>query len=149
MPASNVISRKTVREALATGIDGVFNSDWDIFNYKTVAFNGKARNIVVASAGSRREIKGADADESDSSFRFRVFVFVLYQDTANAWTSQNSEDALDGAEKALADYFDDNQTATYWSRLYIEGETDPDMIVDEGGQTFRREIINVRTEKYT
>ena len=84
---SNVVSRKTIREALAVLIDGKFSSDWDVFSYKTALFNDKARNIVVASAGSTRTIMGANADESDSAFRFRVFVFVLYQDPANSWTA--------------------------------------------------------------
>lgn len=146
---SNVINRKTVREALAALIDADFNSDWDVFNFKTKEFNGKARNIVVSSAGSRRNIMGADADEADTGFRFRIFIFVLYSDDANSWTAQNSEDALDTAEKDLTDMCTDNQSGTYWNRLYIEGESDPDNVVDEGGQVFRREIITVRTEKYT
>lgn len=212
---SNVVNRKTVREALAALIDADsdFGSDWDVFNYKTPKFNGKARNVVVSSAGSRREITGADADESDSGFRFRIFLFVLYSlqpqkatnsptagstktinisNTANfvvgktayiedassneyavvsavstnvsitvsslansyttpyvnAWTARHSEDELDLAEKNLTDLFNDNQAAANWSRLYIEGESDPDEIVDEGGQTFRREIITVRTTHY-
>lgn len=147
--SSNVINRKTVREALAALIDTKFNSDWDVFNYKAPKFNGKARNIVVSSAGSRRTIMGADADESDSGFRFRVFVFVLYASEELSWTAQQSEDALDAAEKDLTDMCDDNQSAANWNRLYIDGESDPDEVIDEGGQVFRREIIIVRTEKYT
>ena len=146
---SNVVSRKTVREALAAAIDTKFSSDWDVFNYKVKTFNGKARNIVVSSAGSGRTIMGADADESDSSFRFRIFVFVLYANDELSWTAQQSEDALDGAEKDLTDLFNDNQSAANWNRLYTEGMSDPDQVIDEGGQVFRREIITVRTEKYT
>jgi len=146
---SNTINRKTVREALAALIDAKFNSDWDVFNYKTPIFNGKARNIVVSSAGSRRTIMGARETEADSGFRFRIFIFVLYQDPDNSWTAQQSEDALDTAEKDLTDLCNDNQSNANWNRLYIEGESDPDEIVDEGGQTFRREILTVRTEKYT
>ena len=147
--ASNTINRKTVRLALATLIDAKFSADWDVYSYKTPAFAGKARNIVVSSAGSRRTIMGADADEADSGFRFRIFIFVLYQKPEDSWTAQNSEDALDTAEKDLADLCNDNQTNASWSKLTIEGESDPDNVVDEGGQTFRREIITVRMEKYT
>jgi len=144
---SDALNRKTVREALATLIDAKFDSNWDVFNYATKDFNGKARNIVVRSGGSRRNIAGADTVEPDSGFRFRVFVFVLYADDDLSWTAQNSEDAMDTAEKDLADLFADNQTNTYWDQLTTEGETDPDAIVDEGGRVFRREIITVRTEK--
>jgi hypothetical protein len=147
--ASNVIDRETVQVDLAAKLATKFGTTWDVFDYKTATFAGKARNIVVAAAGSKREIKGAGAAESDSSFRFRVFVFVLYQDPANAWTAKLSETELNGAEKKVADFLNDTQTATYWDRIYYEGETDPDMVVDEGGQTFRREIITIRTEKYT
>ena len=146
---SNTINRKTVREALAALIDAKFSSDWDVFSYKTPKFGGKARNIVVSSAGSRRTIMGADADEADSGFRFRIFIFVLYANDAVSWNAQQSEDALDTAEKDMTDLCNDNQTNANWNRLYIEGESDPDNVVDEGGQVFRREIITVRTEKYT
>ena len=147
--ASNTINRKTVREALAALIDAKFSSDWDVFNYKAPKFAGKARNIVVSSAGSRRAIMAAASGEADSGFRFRIFIFVLYANDAEGWTAQESEDALDTAEKDLVDMCNDNQTNANWNRLYIEGESDPDAVIDEGGQVFRREIINIRTEKYT
>lgn len=146
---SNVIDRETVQVDLAAKIAVKFGATWDVFDYKTVSFAGKARNIVVSAAGSRREIKGADADDADTGFRFRVYIFVLYQDVANSWTAKNSETELNAAEKKLTDLLDDNQEATYWNRIYFEGESDPDMIVDEGGQTFRREIFSIRAEKYT
>ena len=146
---SNVPSRKTAREALAALLDTKFSSDWDVFNYKVKQFGGKARNIVVTSAGSRRTITGARAAESDSSFRFRVFVFVLFASTAEAWTPQNSDDEIDTAEKNISDVCNDNQTNANWRRLYVDGESDPDMIVDEGGQTFRREIIIIRADVYS
>jgi len=211
---SNVISRKTARETFAALLDTKFGSDWDVFNYKVTKFSGKAKNIVVTSAGSSRTITGAQAVESNNTFRFRVFVFVLFQvqpivatnsptagsnktinipDTTNfvngntvrieddtnaenavinavpvanvsiqvatlvngyttprvyAWTPRNSDDEIDTAEKNIADVCNDNQKNTYWDRLYMDGESDPDMIVDEGGQTFRREIITVRTIVY-
>jgi hypothetical protein len=147
--ASNTINRKTVREAFATLVDAKFSSDWDVFSYKTPKFGGKARNIVVSSAGSRRTIMGARSEEADSGFRFRVFIFVLYQSADDGWTAQNSEDALDTAEKDLTNLCNDNQSNANWNHLSIEGESDPDNVVDEGGQVFRREIITVRMEKYT
>lgn len=148
MPSS-AINRKTIREALATLIDTKFNSTWDVFNYKTPKFNGKARNIVVSSAGSKRSIMGAAASDADTSFRFRIFIFVLYASDTESWDAQDSEDALDTAEKDLTDVLTDNQQTANWNKLSIEGESDPDNVIDEGGQVFRREIITVRTEIYT
>jgi hypothetical protein len=145
--ASNVVSRKTSREALGILIDAAFDTTWDVFNYKVTKFSNKAKNIVVTSAGSKRTIEGARSIESDSSFRFRVFVFVLFSSPLENWTPQNSDDEIDVAEKKIADVCNDNQETSNWNRLYFEGETDPDLIVDEGGQTFRREIITVRVEK--
>ena len=148
--ASNAINRKIIREQLAQVIDAKFGATWDVFNHKTPKFNGKARNIVVSSAGSRRSIQAADAVDADASFRFRIFIFVLYADDANSWDAQDSEDALDTAEKDLTDVLTDNYELTnYWNKLTIEGESDPDNVIDEGGQVFRREIITVRTEIYT
>ena len=146
---SNAPNRKTVREALAALIDADFGAEWDVFNHKTPKFNGKARNIVVSSAGSRRAIMGADADDADTGFRFRVFIFVLYKSEDDSFDAQDSEDALDTAEKDLTDLFTDNQSNANWNKLSIDGESDPDNVIDEGGQVFRREIITVRTEIYT
>lgn len=148
--ASNVLSRKTAREAFAALIDTAFDSSWDVFNYKVKKFGDKGKNIVVTSAGSRRTITGARSTESDASFRFRVFVFVLYSSTTEAWTPKNSDDEIDAAEKKIADVCNDNQqNGANWDRLYMDGESDPDMIVDEGGQTFRREIFNIRVDNYS
>lgn len=146
---SNVLNRKAVREDLATKIDAKFGAEWDVYSYKVKALGGKARNIAVSSRGSGREIRGAKATETDSTFRFSIFVFVLYASDEQQWTEQESEDAMDGAEKDLTDLFNDNQSGAYWNRLTIEGVSDADMVQDVGGQVFRREIITVRTEKYT
>ena len=100
------------------------------------------------SAGSGQEIRRTGTVEAENTFRFRIFVFVLYADESNSWTAQNSEDALDTAEKDLTDVLHDNLKTANWTRLTIEGISDPDNVIDEGGQVFRREIITVRTEKY-
>lgn len=214
---SNVPSRKPAREAYAALLDTAFGSDWDVFNYKTNKFNGKAKNVVVTTAGSARVEMGADEEGIDpnSVFRLRVFVFVLYQvqpvvstssptagankvllvpDTTNfvngatvriedgtnsenavinavpvantsiqvaalvnayttpkvyAWTPQNSDDELDAAEKKITDVNRDNRKNALWDKLEMIGESDPDSIVDEGGQTFRREIFMIRMENYS
>jgi len=148
MPSS-ATNRKTIRKAVAALIDTAFGATWDVFAYKTVENLSKARNIVVSSVGSMREMKAADQVTADSSFQFRVYVFVLYQDTGNSWTAENSEDEIDDTEKTLCDLFNGNQETSDWSRLTIVGMSDPDMIVDEGGRTFRREIITIRTDIYT
>ncbi len=146
MPSS-APSRKDTREALAALLDTAFDSSWDVFNFKTKKFGDKAKNIVVTSAGSERVISGSQGVTPDSTFRFRVFVFILYQSAVESWTDHNSDDALDAAEKTITDVCADNQINALWGRLRQEGFSDPDMIVDEGGQTFRREIINIVTQK--
>lgn len=146
---SNVVSRQTIREAIASLIDTKFSNDWAVHNYKVKKLSGKYRNIVVSSAGSGRTIMGADAEEPDTSFRFRIFVLVRYADDANGWTEQESEDELDFAEKTLTDLFTDEQNNANWERIYLEGISDADLVLDLGGLVYRREILNIRTEIYT
>jgi hypothetical protein len=148
---SNVPSRKPAREAFAALLDAAFGTDWDVFNFKTNKFGDKAKNIVVAGAGSSRTETGADEEggDPDSVFRLRVFVFVLYLSNAEAWTPHNSDDELDAAEKIITDVCRANRKNALWDKLEMMGESDPDMIVDEGGQTFRREIFNIRMENYS
>jgi len=147
--ASNAPSRKTARKELAAIIDAAFDATWDVFAYKTLATFNKAKNIAVGSAGSGRTIAGADTETSDAAYRFSVYIFVLYQDTENAWTAENSEDALDDAEKALTDVLTDNQEhGTYWQNLIIEGFSEATSIIDELGRTYRRETVTIRIDKW-
>lgn len=148
MPSS-APSRKTVRKELAAVIDTAFDNTWDVFAYKTLAAFDKARNIVVGSLGSGRNIAGAATVTADSVFRFEVYIFVLYQDAGNNWTAENSEDALDDAEKTLTDVLTDNQTKSgYWDNLEIEGISQATAIEDMLGRTYRREIVTVRCDEW-
>jgi hypothetical protein len=146
---SNVIDRDIVQADIAAKLATKFGATWDVFDYETVTFAGKAKNIVIAASGSDRPIIAADSDESENIFLFDVYIFVLYQKTDEGWTAQNSKTALNTAEKIFSDWLNDNQVGTYWNRIWRNGASDARLIVDEAGQTLRREIIPIRTEKYS
>jgi len=145
--SSNVIDRETVQNDIATKLATKFGATWEVFDYETVTFT-KAKNIVVAVSGSERPIMAAQSSESDNAFLFDIYIFVLYQKLDEAWTARNSKTALNIAEKTFTDFVNDNQTGTYWNRMTRNGPSTAKMIVDEAGQTYRREIIPIKTEKY-
>ena len=123
---SNVINRQTIRETLATLIDTALDSTWDVFNYGTSIFQGKARNVIVASMDADRPDEGAgDVVNSDSIFFFGIGIFILYADDAQNWTAQNSEDALDLGEKKITDVIKDNRDNASWYRLTRMGRSRP------------------------
>lgn len=149
--ASNVINRQTIRERLASKIDAALDSTWDVFNYGTISFNGKARNVVVASGDTEYTAQGAGAEEvaaSDADFDFMVVIFILYADDNQAWTAQNSQDALDLGRKLVTDVIRDNRKDVgYWNRL-SQGRSRVSIVPDEGGVPYRYESIPVKTQIY-
>lgn len=150
--ASNVTNRQTIRERLASKIDTALDSTWDVFNYGTISFNGKARNVVVASSDTEYPQDGAGAEEvsaSDADFDFAVTIFILYASDGQSWTPQNSQDALDLGRKLVTDVLRDNRKdAGYWNRLSMVGKSRVSVVPDEAGVPYRYETIFVRTEIY-
>jgi hypothetical protein len=151
--ASNSINRQTWREQLASLLDAALDSTWDVFNYGTANFNGKARNVVVASGDSDYPELGADSNDvsvGDAEFDFYITVFILYADADQSWTAQNSEDALDLGRKKVADVIRDNYRANgYWDKLIPNGRSRVGLSEDEGGVPYRYEVIPVRAVKYS
>lgn len=148
---SNVIDRRVIREAIAALLDAKFDATWDIFSYGTVTFNGKARNIVVASLDADRPDRASnDSEISDSVFWIAIGVFILYANDDEGWTPQNSQDALDLGEKYVTDCLKDNRDGNGitkpWYRLSRDGRSSPNLTPDEAGPPYRYEIINAKVE---
>lgn len=146
---SNVANRKTIREALAALIDAALDSTWDVFNYGTSVFLGRARNIIVASGDTDYPDMAAGEIASDAEFDFGIGIFILYASDAQSWTAQNSEDALDLGRKYIADIVKDNENNANWHRLKSNGRSRVGIVEDEGGAPYRYEIVPVRVEIYT
>jgi len=149
--ASSVVNRQTIREALASVIDAVLDSDWDVFNYGTSVFSGKARNVVVASGDTEYIDQAADSTDNtsaDVTFDFRIGVFILYSEAGLSWTAQNSEDALDLGRKKITDIIRDNNVNANWNRMKLNGRSAVGIVNDLGGTPYRYEIIPVRVKIY-
>ena len=152
MPSSDSINRQVWREQLATLIDTALDSTWDVFNYGTANFNGKARNVVIASGDTDYPEMGAgsrDVAEGEAEFDFYITLFILYADDSQSWTAKNSEDALDLGRKKIADVIRDNYKVTsYWEKLVPNGRSRVGITPDEGGPVYRYEVIPVRASNY-
>lgn len=150
--ASSVVNRQTIRERLASKIDAALNSDWDVFNYGTSEFNGKARNVIVASADTAYPEMGAGSDSvaaGEAEFDFGIGIFILYSNASLSWTAQNSEDALDLGRKLITDVIRDNRVdGSYWDRLEAIGRSRVGIAEDLAGVPYRYEVITVRASNY-
>jgi hypothetical protein len=150
--ASDVLNRKVVREQLAALIDAGLDSTWDVFNYGTSVFNGKARNVIVASGDTDYQDNGAKSTEvagADVFFDFNIGIFILYADAGQSWTAQNSEDALDLGRKLITDIVRDNRDNANWYRLSLNGRSAVGVVEDLEGSPYRYEIVPVRVIKYS
>lgn len=147
--ASNVVNRKTIRNALASVFRAGLGSEWDVWNYGTSEFAGKARNVVVASGDTDYPIMsaedyGEDKEQADAEFDFNIGIFVLYSDDAQSWTAENSQDALDDGRKAITDIVRDNSQTASWSYMRLNGRSRVGIVSDVGGKPYRSEIVPVR-----
>lgn len=152
--ASNVINRKTIRNALATLLRGGLDTTWDVWNYGTSEFAGRARNIVVASGDTDYFANAADdfgntKADADAEFDFNIGIFILYSNDAQSWSAEDSQDALDDGRKLLTDILRDNETTDDWSVLRLNGRSRVGIVTDIGGNPYRSEIVPVRVYIYT
>lgn len=150
---SDSINPQVWREKLAELLDNAFDDTWDVFSYGTADFNGKARNVVVASGDSDYPEIGAGSNSvttGDAEVDFYITVFILYADASQNWTAQNSQDALDLGRKKVADVIRDNyKVADFWEKLIPNGRARVGLADDEGGVPYRYVVIPVRASNYS
>lgn len=146
---SNVLNRTTVRRALATLLDtalvGSGKPAEALYRYMVSDFQGKSPVIVVSSAPTNRN-KQAQVTRVHSFVDLDIDNYVLY--SAEGWTEEQSEDALDELEKAVSDVLMDNDTTETWAQLSFKGDSDLDYVA-VGGKMYRVETIHVRTQLYS
>jgi hypothetical protein len=148
--ASNVPSRKTIRQALAaamtTGLVGAGKAAKKLYRYKPSQFGAETTHIIVLTAASSDRSKQAQPVRANSVIGFEIWTFVLY--SAEGWTEENSEDKLDDMEKEIIDWLLDNaDNNANWDGITIE-PTEID-IVSVGGKTYRQEVIPIQVQVFS
>lgn len=146
---SDVVNPKVIRERIATLIDAALDDTWDVYNYGTSEFGGKARNVFVVGSGEdylnngagESSVSGADAD-----FDFIISINVLFAKAQQSWTAQQSEDALDLGRKQIADVIRDNRKDANWYRLLRTSPSQIFIVEDQAGEAWRVCSIPVRAE---
>ena len=104
MPSSDSINRQVWREQLATLIDTALDSTWDVFNYGTANFNGKARNVVIASGDTDYPEMGAgsrDVAEGEAEFDFYITLLFCTPTTRKAGRRKTQKTRSTSGEKRL------------------------------------------------
>lgn len=126
--ASDAANREACRDALATLLAAELVTELE---EAQAALNYQAGTLVmspvvmVVSAGTLRKQAGMNSERHANKFRFLVKVYVADAATADGWTEQNVEDALDLLNKRVADVVMDNRSPAQnasvpWTRLYLE-----------------------------
>lgn len=148
--ASNVPSRKTLRQALATAMTtdlvGAGKAAKKLYRYKPAKFEAETTHIIVLTAAASDRSKQAQPTRAYSSIHFEIWTFVLY--SADGWTDEQSEDKLDEMEKEIIDWLldhADNQDS--WEGITIS-PTEID-VVAVGGKPYRQELIPIEVKVFS
>ena len=146
--ASNVTSRKTVRDAVAallsTALVGVGLPANIVYAYKKADFGKRSPVVCVTSAGSER-VKNAQPVVTQSVFYIDVNVFVVM--TATSWTENDSEDRIDLIEKMITDVIEDNNSNSTWAWMDVNGRSQIEPIL-LGGDEYQHELIQLKVTLY-
>jgi len=142
---SNVVSRETVRDAVATLLEaalvGVGKPAQAVYNYQIEDF-GEQSPVVVVSSGPSHRGRLDSKELGDTAFAIDIYAFVLYATEDGTWTEANSEDSLDGLEKAIIDALVDGFDSQPW--LFVDmpdwSLVQPIMI---GENEYRRESVTL------
>lgn len=151
--SSNVINRKTVRQALAAGLSAalVHTTPGDgkpidaLYRYRISKIE-KNFVIVVTSAPADRK-KQAQPTRVASFIQLEIVIFTIYSTTN--FTEEDSEDKADDLEKAVGDWIEDNDTTDDWEELQQSGPSEYDVVTLVNGKTYRIETIPVRLQVHS
>ncbi len=111
---STPISRKDVRQALASGLTTALTGAQAVYRYQKSDFDQQSPVVRILSSGSERPAMTAQGIRS--KFSFTVELWVLYANGAT-WTEENAEDAMDTLEQQVISYVAANQVTSTWTTL--------------------------------
>ncbi len=115
MPLGDVpISRKDVRQALASGLTTALTAAQAVYRYQKSDFSQQSPVVRVYSSGSERPAMTARGIRS--KFFFTVELWVLYAN-GTTWDEEDAEDAMDTLEQQVMGYVANNQVTTTWTTL--------------------------------
>ncbi len=147
--ASNVIDRAVIRQAiynlLSPELVGTGKPAQVIYSYLPADLEGAATAVVVASGPVDRGKIANVAAISKTTFDIDVMVFAMYGN-GDSWTDENTADAGDAIEKAIADVIIDNNTGSSWINLEYRGKTEMLRSVMIGSAEYQRELIPLTVE---
>jgi hypothetical protein len=146
-----VLSRKLVREEVATGLAGAITGSnkpaSSVYPYLKGKLDGESPVVFVLSRGIQRKPRGMGSKSYDSDFRLEIQVLVYDGPDNNPLTEQQREDKVDEIEAAIADWFVKNQTGTnYYNAEYTVEPTGVSPIIFLDGNPYLMERITVRME---
>lgn len=154
---SGVPNREIARDGLAalftTELVGVGKPAQAVYNYKAADFDRQTPVVLVTSAGSDRTSQRPTWIPQNVLF-LDLHLFALYavvdEEGVVSYSEAQSEDALDGLEKAaidvlLANSDKRNDPSALWERLWPLEQTEIDE-VEVAGDWYRWESIPVAVE---
>jgi len=139
------ISRKVIREALATGLASGVSTAEAVWDYQRSDLGGQSPVIRVLAQSSTRPQLAQRGIRSE--FGFVIQVWVLWKSQGGEWTEAEAEDQLDQLEWEIISWMVGNQNTDNWTALQYAQPTAIDTITI-GGDIYLVEDIPVRVSVY-
>lgn len=137
------VSRKTVREAIATGLTAALGSSIkELAGYQKANFEDLTPFVRVYGEGSDRGAQGGNSIGAlMTSYFYTVQVWVPYTWTATAWNENDAEDALDVIEQKVAEWLASDHDGSVWHEIKYADRSQIAVLKTNTGKTYLVEDI--------
>ena len=137
-------SRKECRQALATKLQSeITGQPVPVFYaYQKAKLDGQSPVVVVSSGPAARP--GQTFQGDGPVYELEVLTLVLMATAAGAYTEESSENLLDDLEEQIAASVNRRPQATdLWLALEYAGPSEPGVLEDLSGNTYRYETHRI------
>jgi len=145
-----VLSRKTIKEEIATGLStalvGSGKPAIALYSYQKGKLGGESPVILVTSGTLDREFKGMGSTTFDSRFIIDCHVLVYDGDENQPLTETQREDKGDELEVGIATWVASHQKGTNYRALRYQKPTERASVVMLDGEPYLLEIISLEVE---
>lgn len=147
---SRQVERDNMEGFLADALVGIGKPLQHVFDHipSEYKYDGNHLHFTLA-IGSDGSLPREEDDgiAPEITFNFVLIVSVLYSSDADSWTEENSQDRLDEVDMIITNTFVEN--SDHLVKEYYRGESNVDIVGEEGGNSYWVEIIPVRVIIYS
>lgn len=140
-----MISRQEAREALASILSNSVLSAQAVYAYKIGDLQGQSPVLSVLSRGTARQ--AITFAGTRPTYYLEIHAFIRDAISAQSWTEQNVENALDQVDAEIGRALEANRTTSVWQSIDYDGRSIiRDVVI--AGAPYVEEITPVKVEVF-